>query len=71
MVAVKKNIDLELTAGEKQLLKTKGITQKSIRDYAIDEIAAILNASPDGQKYSLPYLNFKASRPWGSNLPKT
>ena len=60
MVAVKKNIDLELTAGEKQLLKTKGITQKSIRDYAIDEIVAILNASSDRAKTLTALFEFQS-----------
>lgn len=40
----KKKIDLELTAEEKLLLKQKGITQKALMDYAIDEIIHVLNA---------------------------
>jgi hypothetical protein len=42
----KKKINLELTADEKQLLKQKGITQKALMDYAIDEIIHLLNATP-------------------------
>jgi hypothetical protein len=34
----KKKVNLELTAEEKTLLKQKGITQKALIDYAIDEI---------------------------------
>ena len=40
----KKKINLELTAEEKNVLKQKGITQKALRDYAIDEIIHALDA---------------------------
>ncbi len=40
----KKKVNLELTAEEKALLKQKGITQKALMDYAIDEIIHALNA---------------------------
>ncbi len=40
----KKKINLELTAEEKSLLKQKGITQKALMDYAIDEIIQALDA---------------------------
>ena len=50
MIAVKKNIDFEFTPAEKQLLKAKGITQKSVANYAIDEIAVVLNAGPQRAK---------------------
>jgi hypothetical protein len=40
----KKKINLELTPDEKLLLKQKGITQKGLMDYAIDEIIHALNA---------------------------
>jgi hypothetical protein len=40
----KKKIDLELTPDEKLLLKQKGITQKALVDYAIDEIIHTLDA---------------------------
>src|SRR3982751_3186099 len=43
----KKNINLELTPDEKLLLKQKGITQKALMDYAIDEIIHVLNSSPE------------------------
>ncbi len=46
----KKNINLELTADEKLLLKQKGITQKALMNYAIDEIIHILNASAQRAK---------------------
>src|SRR4051812_38973100 len=41
----KKKINLELTPEEKLLLKQKGVTQKALMDYAIDEIIEALNAS--------------------------
>jgi hypothetical protein len=50
MITIKKNIDLELTLAEKQLLKTKGISQKSMSNFAIDEIATIIHASPQRAK---------------------
>lgn len=37
-------VNLELTVEEKSLLKQKGITQKALMDYAIDEIIHALNA---------------------------
>ena len=46
----KKKINLELTPEEKQLLKQKGITQKALMDYAIDEIVHALNSSPQRAK---------------------
>lgn len=39
----KKKINMELTPDEKLLLKQKGITQKALMDYAIDEIIHTLN----------------------------
>jgi hypothetical protein len=47
---MKKNIDFELSAEEKQKLRARGISQKMLRDYAPDEIAAILDASPERTK---------------------
>ena len=46
----KKNINLELAPEEKLLLKQKGITQKALMDYAIDEIVHALNSSPQRAK---------------------
>jgi len=46
----KKKIDLELTTEEKLLLKQKGITQKALTNYAIDEIIAVLNSSQQRAK---------------------
>ncbi|GAB2987831.1 hypothetical protein GCM10027049_29960 [Mucilaginibacter puniceus] len=46
----KKKINLELTSEEKLLLKQKGITQKALMDYAIDEIIHALNASSQRAK---------------------
>lgn len=47
---MKKNIDLELSAEEKLALKNQSISQKALQDYAPDEIAALLGASPDRAK---------------------
>lgn len=44
---MKKNIELELTAVEKQLLREQKVSLKALRDYAPDEIGAMLNASPE------------------------
>ncbi len=46
----KKKINLELTPEEKLLLKQKGISQKALMDYAIDEIIHAINASPQRAK---------------------
>lgn len=43
---MKKSIDLELTAAEKQLLKAKKVTQKHLQTLAADEIVHVLEASP-------------------------
>ncbi|MCC8407685.1 helix-hairpin-helix domain-containing protein [Mucilaginibacter sp. UR6-1] len=42
---MKKKIDYDLSADEKQILKQRKVTQKMLQDYAPDEIAAILLAS--------------------------
>lgn len=44
---MKKNIDFELTAVEKQQLRERKVTLKALQDYAPDEIAAMLEASPE------------------------
>jgi hypothetical protein len=44
---MKKTINYRLTLPEKQLLKTKKVSQKMVQDYAPDEIAALLEASPE------------------------
>ena len=46
----KKKINLELTAEEKLLIKQKGITQKALMEYAIDEIIHAINSSPQRAK---------------------
>lgn len=42
---MKKKIDYDLSADEKQILKQRKVTRKMLQDYAPDEIAAILQAS--------------------------
>jgi len=43
---MKKTINYQLTAAEKQTLKTRKVSQKMLQDYAPDEISALLGASP-------------------------
>ncbi len=43
---MKKTINYRLTLAEKQILKTKKVSQKLLQDYAPDEIATLLEASP-------------------------
>jgi hypothetical protein len=45
-----KKIDYELSADEKQTLKERKVSQKALQDYAPDEIAAILGATPQRGK---------------------
>lgn len=47
---MKKNIDYEPGAAEKQTLKAKKVSLKMLRDFAPDEIAALLDASPQRAK---------------------
>jgi hypothetical protein len=47
---MKKTINYELTTAEKQTLKIKKVNQKMLQDYAPDEIAALLTASPERTK---------------------
>ncbi len=42
---MKKTINYRLTLAEKQILKAKKVSQKSLQDYAPDEIATLLEAS--------------------------
>jgi len=44
---MKKSIDLELTVVEKQLLREQKVSLKALRDFAPDEVAAMLNASQE------------------------
>lgn len=45
-----KMVTYELSNEEKLLLKQQKVSQKMLRDYATDEIAAMLNASPERTK---------------------
>jgi len=47
---MKKTINYRLTWAEKQSLKTKKVNQKMLPGYAPDEIAALLDASPQRTK---------------------
>jgi len=42
---MKKTINYRLTVAEKQVLKTKKVSQKQLQEYAPDEIASLLGAS--------------------------
>lgn len=67
---LKKSINLELTAEEKQLLKSRKISQKELLNYAIDEIITALNANPERAKtlnalfefQSIPSVGIKFSK---------
>ena len=47
---MKKNINYRLTDAEKQTLKAQKINQKRLQDHAPDEVAVLLNASPQRAK---------------------
>ena len=47
---MKKSINYRLTGAEKLTLKTKKVSQKLLQEYYPDEIAALLNASPQRAK---------------------
>jgi hypothetical protein len=57
---MKKNIDLELTPSEKQRLRERKISQKMLRDYAPDEIAAMLDATPERARELIALAEFQS-----------
>lgn len=67
---MKKNIELELTAVEKQQLKERKISLKALRDYAPDEIAAMLNASPERARELVALAEFQSIPSLGIGFAK-
>lgn len=57
---MKKNIDLQLTPSEKQRLRERKISQKMLRDYAPDEIAAMLDATPERARELIALAEFQS-----------
>jgi hypothetical protein len=66
----KKKIDLELSVEEKLILKKQGISQKMLRDYAPDEIATMLNASPERTKELAALAEFQSIPSLGVGFAK-
>lgn len=67
---MKKNIDLELTAIEKQKLKDGKISQKSLYGYAPDEIATMLDASPERTRQLAALVEFQSIPSLGVGFAK-
>jgi hypothetical protein len=67
---MKKNIDLELTLIEKQQLRERKVSLKALRDYAPDEIAAMLNASPERAKELTALAEFQSIPSLGVGFAK-
>jgi hypothetical protein len=65
---MKKTINYRLTDAEKQSLKTKKVNQKMLQDYAPDEIAALLNASPQRAKELQALAEFQSIPSLGINF---
>ena len=67
---MKKTINYRLTTAEKESLKLRKINQKMLQDYAIDEIAALLNASPERSKELQALAEFQSIPSLGINFAK-
>jgi hypothetical protein len=65
---MKKTINYRLTLPEKQMLKTKKVNQKIVQDYAPDEIAALLEASPDRSRELHALAEFQSIPSLGINF---
>jgi len=65
---MKKVINYRLTGAEKQSLKTQKVNQKMLPDYAPDEIAALLGASPQRAKELQALAEFQSIPSLGINL---
>ena len=65
---MKKTIIYQLTSAEKQLLKTKRISQKLLQEYAPDEIAALLEASPPRARELYALAEFQSIPSLGINF---
>jgi hypothetical protein len=67
---MKKNVDYELSVAEKQRLKERKISQKSLQDYAPDEIAELLGASADRTLELLALAEFQSIPSLGIGFAK-
>jgi hypothetical protein len=67
---MKKSIDFELTTGEKQRLRQRKVSLKTLRDYAPDEIAAMLDASPDRTRELVALAEFQSIPSLGVGFAK-
>lgn len=67
---MKKKIELELTAEEKQLLKDKKIKISQLMDYAPDEVASMLNASADRARDINAFMEFQSIPSLGQNFAR-
>lgn len=65
---MKKTINYRLTTAEKQLLKTKKISQKQLQDYAPDEISTLLEALPERAKELNALAEFQSIPSLGINF---
>jgi len=65
---MKKIIDYRLNAGEKQILKSKKVSLKMLQDYAPDEIAALLNSSPERSRELSALAEFQSIPSLGINF---
>ncbi|MCQ6957324.1 helix-hairpin-helix domain-containing protein [Mucilaginibacter aquariorum] len=67
---MKKKIDFELSTAEKQKLKEQKVSQKMLGDYAPDEIAAMLGASPQRAKELAALAEFQSIPSLGPGFAK-
>ncbi|MES2063691.1 MAG: helix-hairpin-helix domain-containing protein [Bacteroidota bacterium] len=65
---MKKTINYRLTVAEKQVLKNQKISQKLLQDYAPDEIASLLEASPQRAKELNALAEFQSIPSLGINF---
>lgn len=65
---MKKTINYRLTGTEKQSLKAKKVSQKMLQDYAPDEVAGLLNASPQRAKEIQALVEFQSIPSLGINF---
>ncbi|WP_183580337.1 helix-hairpin-helix domain-containing protein [Mucilaginibacter sp. X5P1] len=65
---MRKIINYRLTEAEKQSLKTKKVNQKMLPDYTPDEVASLLNASPQRAKELQALAEFQSIPSLGINF---
>jgi len=65
-----KTINYELTAAEKEALKAVKVNQKMLQDYAPDEVAALLKASPERAREIFALAEFQSIPSLGIGFAK-